>query len=60
MRRNFEKGLISLPLCLENGTPIGDEPEYNNQAIPKALLQLKEVLRHFQQHIDETLKETTK
>lgn len=28
VKDNFEKGLISLPLCLENGTPIGDSLEY--------------------------------
>ena len=28
VRENFKKGLISLPLCLENGTPIGDDLEY--------------------------------
>lgn len=28
MRENFERGLISLPLCLENGAPIGDDLDY--------------------------------
>jgi len=28
VRKNFSKGLFSLPLCLENGTPIGEDIEY--------------------------------
>ncbi len=28
IRKNFEKGVFSLPLCLENGTPIGNDLEY--------------------------------
>lgn len=30
VRLNFSKGLFSLPVCLENGSPIGDDKEYLN------------------------------
>jgi membrane dipeptidase len=28
IRNNYEKGLLSLPLCLENGTPVGNDLRY--------------------------------
>jgi membrane dipeptidase len=28
VRKNFSRGVVSLPLCLENGSPVGDDPGY--------------------------------
>lgn len=37
IRDNFEKGLMSLPLCLENGSPIGDSLSYLNYLKEKGI-----------------------
>lgn len=28
VRNNFKKGILSIPICLENGSPIGNDPGY--------------------------------